>query len=571
MRSSLHASSRNSATGRRSRLSLCSDVIPCVMLLGIALSLAGVPAAHAQKAPSSTESPQMRQLQQAVSLAEHGDAQGAMAIAQRLLAQRPNFVPALKLKGMLLEESGETMQAAVTYEQALKLAPDDTDLLLKTGIYKLASGDRQAAINLLSHCTRILPNDGDAQYYLAQAYHLNGQDDLALQAIRLSARAEPDNPAILQKYGELLCSTSDYAGGLQWLIKARTADATLPRIDYDIAWANYNLMNIADAIPYAERAVRKQPNDVIALQLLASANIKLMQWQQAKDLFERVLALRQPDADILLDLGHCDLELKDYAAAIRTLQSTLQLDPTQLLAHFYLSRAYAATGNTAEAQHHAALHHLMMEQATFVRTTANEEREVAITAQARQLLREHKEDAALQLYQQHFKGTSATLADAYVFVGKLYLFLGDTSSGLRCLHHALQLDPHVRGAHTYEGILALKQGDLNRAESAFKAELANDPNYQMAIAELGEVRYRQQQWADAAAQISRSHTVTPELLFMLSDSYFHLGKIQDANLTAELVAAYGRNNADLMQGLIQLLNTNGQTQLAQRLSAARKP
>jgi hypothetical protein len=28
----------------------------------------------------------------------------------------------------------------------------------------------------------------------------------------------------------------------------------------------------------------------------------------------------------------------------------------------------------------------------------------------------------VRLYQEHFKGTSVTAADAYVFVGKLYLF-----------------------------------------------------------------------------------------------------------------------------------------------------
>jgi Tfp pilus assembly protein PilF len=33
-------------------------------------------------------------------------------------------------------------------------------------------------------------------------------------------------------------------------------------------------------------------------------------------------------------------------------------------------------------------------------------------------------------------------------------------------------------------MLALKLGDLNGAENQFKAELANDPNYQTAIAEM---------------------------------------------------------------------------------------
>jgi tetratricopeptide (TPR) repeat protein len=224
-------------------------------------------------------------------------------------------------------------------------------------------------------------------------------------------------------------------------------------------------------------------------------------------------------------------------------------------------------GKTEDAQHEAALHQLMMEQATFVRSVESDERESPIRAQARRLLAEHNEEAALQLYREHFKGTAATPADAYVFVGKLYLFMGDTEDGLRNLNQALKTQPTVRGAHTYQGILALKLGDLSRAENEFQAELRNDPNYQLAIAEMGEVRYHQGRWSDAAEQLAKSRTMTPELLYMLCDSYFRLGKVPDADLTAETIAAYGRNNPQVMKDLFELLHHNGQTELAQRLSA----
>lgn len=115
--------------------------------------------------------------------------------------------------------------------------------------------------------------------------------------------------------------------------------------------------------------------------------------------------------------------------------------------------------------------------------------------------------------------------------------------------------------------MALKQGDLATAETEFRTELANDPSYQLAIAEMGEVRYRQGQWSDAVEQLAKSRTMIPELLYMLCDSYFHLGKVEGADLNAETVAAYGRNNPELMKQLNQLLLRNGQAELAARLSA----
>jgi tetratricopeptide (TPR) repeat protein len=542
-----------------------------VLLLAMLLAAGGT-AAGADKTARPAESPLMRQVHQALSLAEHGDKQGAMNLVVRLLAQHPDFAPAIKLKGMLLEQAGRTSDAAVAYEEALKFAPNDPDLLLLVGTYKLNAGQKKEALKLLEHCVRLLPRDGDAQFYLAQAYHLNGKDDLALGAIRKSLKAEPNNAAAWQKYGELLCVTGECETGLRWLVKAQRSDAKLPRIDYDIAVTDLKLMDLAGAAQYAARAVESQPNDVPALQLLASTDVKLAKWQEAKQAFERILAVKTAvktdDVDSLLGLGQCELELKNYPAAVDQLQTVLRLAPTRLLAHYYLSRAYAGMGKTAEAQHEAALHQLMMEQLTFVRAVEREGSEAPIQAQAYQLLAGHREEEALQLYRERFKGTSATLADAYVFVGKLYLIMGENEDGLRSLHHALEIQPTVRGAHTYEGMLALKLGDLSRAENEFKAELANDPNYQTAIAEMGEVRYHQERWPEAAEQLAKSRTMTPELLYMLCDSYFHMGKAPDADLTAETAAAYGRNKPEFMKDLIDLLQRNGQTELAQRLSAS---
>lgn len=555
----------NAQAGPARRLTIgFSVVVTPLLLVSSTISLPAI-RASAQTAVKGAGSAPQQQLHQALALAGRGDAAGAMQIAQHLLDQNPRFEPAIKLKGMLLEQSGRKEEAIVVYEEALKIAPNDGDLLLKDGLYKLTIGQRQAALDLLIRAAKARPADGEIQYYLAQAYHLNSRDDLALQAIRKSVNADPDNPSIKQKYGELLCSTGNNQEGLHWLLEAKHGDSRLPHIDYEIGAADYKLMDLAGAAENLKRAAEIDPGDLNAMQMLAATQTKLAQWAAARDSFTKVLSQKPDDIDSLLGLGQCELELKDYSNAVTTLQSVLHLDPTRLLAHFYLSRAYAGMQNPAEAAHEAALHHLMMEQLSFVRSVETEHREQAIQHQARELLQQHREDDALRLYEEHFKGTKASTADALVFIGKTYLFMGDTNEGIRCLHRALALDPRVRGAHTYEGILALKDADFHAAETQFQAELANDPSYQMAIAEMGEVRYRQENWAEAADWLNKSKTMTPELLYMLADADFHLGNTQDANLVAETAAAYGRKNPELIRGIEALLMKNGQGELARKL------
>ena len=277
----------------------------------LALCLAyAVTTSYAQKPTRPVDSSLMTQLRQAISMAQHGNENQALALTSALLEKHPDFVPALKLQGMLLENAGHNSEAWLSYQKAFKLAPNDAELLLKIGVYRLIAGENDQAITLLLHRLKLLPLDGDSLYYLAQAYHLKGDDELALRAIRECVKVEPDNASVWQKYGEILCSSGDNEAALRWLLKAQQSDPTLERIDYDIGVTSYYNMDLANALKYAARAAQIQPNDPHALALLAAVKLRLSQWQDAKAIFERILVLKKDDVPSLLGLGHCELDSK---------------------------------------------------------------------------------------------------------------------------------------------------------------------------------------------------------------------------------------------------------------------
>jgi Tfp pilus assembly protein PilF len=70
--------------------------------------------------------------------------------------------------------------------------------------------------------------------------------------------------------------------------------------------------------------------------------MKLGNWTAAQDSLERVVKGGGSDASAMLSLGQCELELKQYQSAIQSLQEPLQADPTMVLTHFFLARAYRA-------------------------------------------------------------------------------------------------------------------------------------------------------------------------------------------------------------------------------------
>ena len=548
--------------------SIADRALPRLLLLCALLA-----AAASARAQHSGDALAAQQVRLALAQAEHGDRAGANERASAILREHPNFVPAMKLQAMLLEEAGDAAAAAKVYAAALEIAPADPDLLFKVGLADLLHGDTPQAVARLAKYTGLEPRDEEGFYYLAQAYHRAGKDEQALAAIRRATELAPASAPIEQKFGELLCSTGDNDKALVVLAKAQQAEPSLPRINFDLAVASYNNQDLEQTVRYATREAQLAqtggPTGSLAeaetMALLASAEIKLGEWNEAVPHLQRALAARPKDAQLLLQLGHCQLELHQNDAAVATLHQALELDPTQPLAHFFLSRAYGALGNTAEAKHEAALHQRMLQEISFALPKAEEQQQAELREQATKLLAAGRENEALALYAHADREPVPSRGMPYEAVGATYLSMGDAGKAKQALEHALQMDPRCKGVHTYMGILSLQQNDLAVAAQQFEEELKIDANHPLALAELGEVRYRQGNWNEAISLFVRSKTSMPRFLYMLTDAYFQVGNTPAADITAESLAAYAHQQPEVMASLRELLQSHGETAVIQRI------
>lgn len=165
------------------------------------------------------------------------------------------------------------------------------------------------------------------------------------------------------------------------------------------------------------------------------------------------------------------MELKQYRKAVDALERVERMDPTEILVHFYLSRTYAGLGKTDEAWQEAELHSRMLAQQSAGPTDEDRKREQEVWAQARQLLVEHRDGEARQMFAKSATGPAATAGTPYALVGALYLSMGDAADAARNLKHALEVEPSVRDAHTYLWMLALQQGDFGEADASSRLSL----------------------------------------------------------------------------------------------------
>ncbi|MBB5058204.1 tetratricopeptide (TPR) repeat protein [Granulicella aggregans] len=510
-----------------------------------------------------------KQMHDAIAAAQGGDEARAIEIVRALVEQRPRFGPGLKLEGMLLEDQGQAGEAAKAYEAALTLSPNDSELLLKAGSMDLVAGKVPRAAELLKRRLRLLPGDEDASYYLAQALHLEGDNDGGVAVLKAALKKGAGHPATWQKLGELLCSAGQYDEALIWLVKAQKRDASLARIPFDLAVAQFGLQNLKEAEAAADEEARVQPQDLENLMLLATVRIKLGESAAARDVLQGVVSARPNDAAALVALGHCEVELKEFPAAIDTLGRALQVDPTQTLSHFFLSRAYAGVGKKDESEHEIAVYRELQQHLAFAPGAAEAKRNDALLGQTRGLIENGDEAGAFRLFKDDARGAVGTAGSPWVLVGSVYLSMGRVEDASRCFMKALTVDAKTPDANAYLGNMALEAGDLSRAEGYFNAERERDANHVFATAGLGWVRYRQGKWSEAADLIGRSKTTDATLLYLECDSLFRLGLREKAVLVAEAVAAYGKGNEAVGRALDGLLRRNGAASLAERLVVKR--
>jgi len=81
-------------------------------------------------------------------------------------------------------------------------------------------------------------------------------------------------------------------------------------------------------------------------------------FKAAEENYKRALALQPADAEAKTGLAIALISLNQNAEAISLLESAIQVDPTNIVAHYRLSGLYRRAGRTADSQREMeAFHH----------------------------------------------------------------------------------------------------------------------------------------------------------------------------------------------------------------------
>jgi len=127
-----------------------------------------------------SEIPLQQQLQEAISLHQAGDFQGALQRYNRILNDHPNQPDTLYLAGTALFQAGDTAQSLKFLEESVKVSPDNPDAFNNlAGLYKHLKREEEAII-AYRKAIAIKPDYADALNNLALTLNQLGRGEEAL-------------------------------------------------------------------------------------------------------------------------------------------------------------------------------------------------------------------------------------------------------------------------------------------------------------------------------------------------------------------------------------------------------
>jgi tetratricopeptide (TPR) repeat protein len=233
--------------------------------------------------------------------------------------------------------------------------------------------------------------------------------------------------------------------------------------------------------------------------------------EDARDAVAKAEALAPGEPPALLSLATAQLQVGQAAAAATLLARLAADDPRAVEPRRLLAKAQAAGGDLD-----AALRTL--DEAGAL---AADDPEQSFLLATEYLWLKRPEPAA-RLFARIAQ--ARPIPQTHVLIGRAYRDAGEAGRATASLRAALALDPNVRRAHYYLGVVLLADATLGRARferaaEEFRAELKLAPDDALANDQLGSALFEAERPADALPAFEAAARAEPRYLYLL-----HLGR-----------------------------------------------
>ena len=243
-----------------------------------------------------------------------GDMEGALAEADRVLAEKPELGTAHYLRGMTLGRLGRYEEGAAALRKALELTPQQPGveaalgtILVQRGQQMAKNGELEQAKPLLDEAVTLLekelarePNSLPVLTNRAAALETAGRHDELVKALEDLIAAKPDDVVAHLRLAQLHMQAGRKDEALAAMQRLPATDKTAARDLYNMAARLFNDGSVSEAILVAKRALEIDPDLALLHRLLARAYLSQDNQEAAKAELKLFLekAPDDPQADV---------------------------------------------------------------------------------------------------------------------------------------------------------------------------------------------------------------------------------------------------------------------------------
>jgi tetratricopeptide (TPR) repeat protein len=177
----------------------------------------------------------------------HGNAEYALEIIARCLADKPRSATLLLMKGLVTAQRGDRAAAQQLFREAMEIDPKWPLPLLALGVSQLEGGAAELATATFGKALALAPNDATSLYLLGTAYSRGGNRVKALTALEKAAAADPRDARIQAGLGQAYAAGGHTQKAIAALEKATKLDPHLSQALYQLGIAYRNVGRVEEA------------------------------------------------------------------------------------------------------------------------------------------------------------------------------------------------------------------------------------------------------------------------------------------------------------------------------------
>ena len=196
----------------------------------------------------------------ATEMGDKAQYQQAVATWNQALRLSPDDAKAHNSLGVALSATGRTADAAAEYRKAMELEPDYADSYTNLGILDAQAGDLEQSIPLLQKALELSPWDAKAYSNLANALAGAGRLEESISYSRKAVQLKPDDPEANANLGVGLARSGRLDEAIERFQKALAGSPDSAAIHANLAGALIEKGRLDEAIPHFEQALKSEPN-----------------------------------------------------------------------------------------------------------------------------------------------------------------------------------------------------------------------------------------------------------------------------------------------------------------------